>query len=180
MAFTPTCAQKGDDQDSLKAVLPTAWTEFNSVEGRFRILTPGDFTEKTDSVTTPLGKLAHHTFYFQSEDKAAENLFYMVSYCDYPESVVFEDSTDLAAEFFAATIESAAEAVKGKLIYSADIQLDAHPGKFWRIDYLDGKCVIKTKAWLAGSRYYAVQTISWQEKNTNSAGDKFFDSFRVL
>ncbi|MCB0519448.1 MAG: hypothetical protein H6577_18365 [Lewinellaceae bacterium] len=166
-------------------LLPTLYVlsgflEFTNVEGRFRIIVPGDLTEKVDSISTAVGKIGYHTFFYQSTEQDADNLFYMVSYCDYPEGIIFADSTGLAEEFFQSTMEEAAHSVKGKVLYSTDIQLENYPGKYWRIDYLDGKAVIKTKAYLAGNRFYTVQTISYQEKNINAAGDRFFDSFRIL
>ncbi|MBI5917556.1 MAG: hypothetical protein HY842_19480 [Bacteroidetes bacterium] len=156
------------------------WQEFSSGEGRFRISVPGNFTEKTDTLKTEVGPLAYHTFFIQTSDETAENLFYMVSYCDYPPGVVFADSTGLAEEFFQNTMEAAAESVEGEILYSADIQLDKYPGKQWRIDYLDGKAVIKTKAYLVGSRFYSLQTIAWKDKSLNADATRFFDSFRLV
>lgn len=158
----------------------TGWQEYTSLEGRFRILTPGEITQKVDTVSTEVGTIAYHTFYYQSPAKDADNLFYMVSYCDYPEGTFPADSTALLEEFFATTIEAATTAVDGKMIYTTDIQLENHPGKFWRINYLDDKAVIKTKAFMVGDRYYAVQVISYQEGNINEAANRFFDSFHLL
>lgn len=155
------------------------WQLQTNEAGRFSILLPGSFTEKTDSLETAVGSLAYHTFFLQS-DSTAENLFYMVSYCDYPSSIVFSDSTDLVKEFLATTMETATEAVHGELAYSADIQLGKYPGKTWRIDYLGGKAVIKNRAYLVGNRYYALQTIAWKDKSLNADGTKFFDSFRLM
>lgn len=160
--------------------LQTGWEEFTSLDGRFRVVAPGYFTEKTDSVITDVGTLTYHTFFIQTDDKNAENLFYMVSYCDYPEGVIFVDSAELVREFFQATMETAAQSVKGVLLYDTDIQLGEYPGKLWRIDYLDGKAVIKTKAYLVNRRYYSLQTISYKEKNINASADRFFDSFLIL
>jgi len=156
------------------------WQEFTSLEGRFRILSPGEMTQKVDTITTEVGPLAYHTFFHQTQVKDADNLFYMVSYCDYPQGSFPADSTALLEEFFATTIETAASAVDGEVIYTTDIQLKEHPGKFWRINYLDGKAVIKTKAYMVGERYYAVQVISYREGNINTAADRYFDSFHLL
>ncbi len=156
------------------------WQEHVSVEGRFRVLLPGNFTEKVDSVETEIGHLVYHTFFLQTDEKTADNLFYMVSYCDYPASMVLADSVGLMEELFQTTIESAADAVKGSVAYSSDIQLDKYPGKQWRIDYLDGKAVIKNRAYLVGNRFFSLQTISYKEKSLNNDGTKFFDSFRLL
>lgn len=158
----------------------TQWQLQTNLDGRFSIQLPGSFTEKTDTVKTEVGQLVYHTFFLQTDEKTDDNLFYMVSYCDYPASVAFADSVDLVKEFFQTTLESAVETVHGELAYSADIQLEKYPGMTWRIDYLEGKVVIKNRAYLVGSRYYSLQTISWKEKSMNSAGTQFFDSFRLL
>jgi hypothetical protein len=161
-------------------ILAANWLEINHLEGRFRVMAPGELTEQTDTVKTAIGDLVYHTFFHHSKEVKSENLFYMVSYCDYPEGIAFTNSTGFAEEFFASTMEQAAKAVHGKIVYSTDIQLDSYIGKHWRIDYQDGKTIIKTKAYLAANRYYAVQTVSYATKHINSAAERFFDSFRIL
>ena len=44
------------------------WTEYKSFEGKFRVVTPGELTEKVDSIETEVGKLAYHTFVYQPKD----------------------------------------------------------------------------------------------------------------
>jgi hypothetical protein len=158
----------------------TTWEEYINYEGRFRILTPGALTLKVDTVETAVGKIAYHTFYLQTMEKGADNLFYMVSYCDYPENTFPTDSTALIEAFFQNTVEAAGESVKGNVMYASDFQLQDFPGKIWRIDYLDGKAVIKTKALLVNDRFYSIQTISHRDKNINHDGEKFLESFRIL
>ena len=158
----------------------TNWQQFESYEGKFRVLTPGSMTEKVDSSHTDLGDLAYHVFYYQSEKRDADNLFYMVSYCDYPTNSIHSDSTEVLEEFFQATIETAAQSVDGKVIYSTDIDYNDYPGKFWRIEYLKGDVIIKTKAFIIGTRYYSLQTIMFKNKSLNPSSDKFFDSFRIF
>ncbi len=156
------------------------WEEFVSYDGRFRILTPGPFKQKVDSIDTRLGPLAYHTFFHQPEGEAQENVLYMVSYCDYPAGTVHSDSLELLDEFFQATMEAATSSVRGELLYADDIRLDRYPGKVWRIDYLNGKAVIKTRAYVVGTRFYTVQTIMVRQRSLNRASDRFLDSFRLL
>jgi len=157
------------------------WAEFKSFEGQFRVVAPGEMTEKVDSIETELGKLAYHAFVYQPEDEEkADNLIYMITYVDYPENSVHSDSTELVTEFFETTIESAAEAVKGNLIYSSETTLQEYPGRLWRIEYLEDRAVIKTRAFVAKNRYYSIQTISLKERALNTSSDKFFDSFRIF
>ncbi len=151
------------------------------MEGRFKITTPGNFEEKTDSISTAIGGLTYHTFFYQNIDEgSSENEVFMVSYCDYPEGVIFIDSISLTEDFFQTTIDASVESVNGKLLYATDIQLDNYPGKFWRIDYPEGMGTIKTKAYLVDNRYYAVQVISFKKNNINDSADYFFNSFKIL
>jgi hypothetical protein len=156
------------------------WEEFKAFDGRFRVLAPGPMQERTDSIETPVGKLAYHVFFHQPADKDVDNLVYMVSYCDYPEHTIHSDSTMLVEEFFAATIDQAAKSVRGELLYSDAHWMRRYPGRIWRIHYLNGKAVIKTKAYLVDRRFYTVQAIMFREKSLNPASEKFLDSFRLL
>ncbi len=166
--------------NNASAQAPASWVACNSYDGRFQVLSPGQLLEKTDSVDTPLGKLAYRVHFYQSGDKTADNLLYMISWCDYPEGSIAADSTDLLEAFFDATMESAAFSVKGKVVYSDAYSQEDYPGRIWRIDYLDGNAIIKTRAFVVGSRYYALQTVALKEKHLNPSAEKFFDSFRLV
>ncbi|GJM32482.1 MAG: hypothetical protein DHS20C18_14830 [Saprospiraceae bacterium] len=156
------------------------WQELISYEGKFRLLVPGTVQLKTDSITTEIGNLAYHTFVYQPEEKTADNLLYLLSYCDYPINTVHSDSTELVSEFFDATVETAVTSVHGVLLYNDELFLKKYPGRIWRIDYLDGKAVIKNRAFLVNSRFYSLRTISLKEKNLNPSSDQFFESFHIL
>lgn len=156
------------------------WKAFKSDEGRFSVLAPGGLQEHVDSIETAVGKLAYHTFFHQPAADSSDNLVYMLSYCDYPAYALHADSSELLEEFFEATIETAVKAVKGELIYSGEKDYLGHPGRVWRIDYLNGQAVIKTRALVAGNRYYALQTATVKGRSLNPATDRFLDSFRLL
>lgn len=156
------------------------WRELKNYDGRFSILSPGEMTENVDSVSTPIGTLAYHTFFFQTEDKNADNVLYMLSYCDYPPGTVHSDSTELIEELFAATLEAAQESVDGELLYERNTSYQNYPGKLWRINYLDGGALIKTKAFVIKHRLYTLQTVTHKNRSLNRSTDKFLDSFRLI
>ncbi len=160
--------------------LQTKWHPFTSEKGKFTVLAPGEFIEKFNSVETPIGATEYHTFLYQSEDDKADNLVYMISYCDYPEGSIHSDSTELVKEFLEVTVESAVKSVKGELFYSSEISLGKFPGILWRVNYQDGEATIKTKSYLVGRRYYSVQTVTYKEKGLNPFIDKFLDSFKLI
>lgn len=164
----------------LPILLQAQSQEFQSYDGRFQILAPGAMTEAVDTLQTAIGETVHHTFYYQAPSEDENVLFYSVIYYDLPKNSINSDSTDLIEEFFANTTESAAKSVRGELMYANYEELAGFPGYFWRIDYLDEKAVIKSKAWLADNRYYELKTISWKERAVNPDADKFFDSFKLL
>ncbi len=156
------------------------WEEYRSYDGRFRVLSPGAMRPKVDSIATALGTLAYHTFFFEDADKATDNVVYMLSYCDYPEGSLHHDSIELVRDFFKATVEESAFSVAGDVTWSHDIRLGRYPGIFWRVDYKDGRAVIKTRAYLVRNRYYTIQAVMKKERSLNAAADRFLESFRLL
>ncbi len=156
------------------------WEPFVSYDGKFQVLAPGPFRTNVDSIATPIGTVAYHSFFHQPSAENADNVLLMVSYCDYPPRTIHSDSADLVPTFFENTIDAATESVDGNLVYSDSILLSGYPGRFWRIDYLDDQAVIKTKAFLVKNRFYSVQSIMYRNRSLNLASDKFLNSFEVL
>jgi hypothetical protein len=156
------------------------WDVFQSFDGKFKVLTPGEMVTKENPIKTEIGELNYITFLHQPAEKNPDNLVYMVSYCDYPKYSIHSDSTELVEEFFKTTVETAVESVKGELSYSSEITMNEFPGRLWRVDYNDGKALIKTKSFLVKNRYYSIQVISLKEKGMNLQVDKFLDSFSLL
>ena len=162
------------------AMVSPKWELFKSFDGKFKILIPGEMVKKENPIETKIGTLNYITFLHQSEEKDAENLVYMISYCDYPEYSIHSDSTELVKDFFETTVETAVESVDGELRYASEITLDDYPGRLWRVDYNEGKALIKTKSFLVKNRYYSIQVITLKDKSMNLEVDKFLDSFGLL
>jgi hypothetical protein len=156
------------------------WEEMVSTAGGFGIRVPGFMVEKVDTMKTQLGEMAYHTYFFQSPVKTSDNLFYMVSYCDYPEGSVHADSTELLEEFFDVTAKESAFSITGELVYSNPWDWNGYPGRIWRVDYLQGEAIIKTRAFLVENRYFTMQTIMLKDKSLNASSKQFFDSFYLL
>jgi len=156
------------------------WELFKSHDGKFQILSPGEMVEKINPIKTEIGEMKYVTYLHQSENKNADNLVYMVSYCDYPENSIHSDSIDLVNEFFETTVSTAVESVHGELQYSTEIKLGKYPGRLWRINYNEGNALIKTKSFLVGRRYYSIQAITLKDRSLNLSMDKFLDSFSLF
>lgn len=156
------------------------WFTFASSEGKFSVLVPAAMDEKVTKTTTAIGELAYHTFVCQPAANEADNLLYMVSYCDYPEGTVHSDSTALLADFFAATVDESVKSIRGELAYSADFQWAGLPGKVWRVDYNRGEATLRTKILVSKNRVYTLQTACHRAASLNDSADRFFDSFKVF
>lgn len=155
------------------------WVETISHDGNFRVAAPYLMKHRELTKETPVGLLTYHTLF--CEDKPdAENQLYLVSWVDYPEGSIHSDSATLVEEFLNATVETAVLNVDGELMYQAPEKIQGFPGRYWRIDYNKGNAVVKTKAFIAGRRFYTLQVASLKTKNLNRAVDVFFDSFKLL
>ncbi len=161
-------------------IAQASWDVFQSFDGKFKVLTPGEMVQKENPIKTEIGELNYITFLHQPTEKNPDNLVYMVSYVDYPKYSIHSDSTELVEDFFKTTVETAVESVKGELSYSSEIAMNEFPGRLWRVDYNEGKALIKTKSFLVKNRYYSIQVISLKEKGMNLQIDKFLDSFSLL
>ncbi len=176
------------DTASIADTLPEAyleqlnrkWTLFQSYEGKFKVQVPDLMLEKVDTVETPIGKLAYHTFFYQDPTEYAENVLYMISYCDYPSETIHSDSVELVEALFETTMDAAAFSIDGELVYQTPVSLAGYPGRFWRINYLNNQAAVKTRAYFVENRYYAVQTIMYRALSLNRASDRFLESFRLM
>lgn len=156
------------------------WPAAVHYDGRFRVAAPAPLVERVDTIAVAVGPLPYHVLYYQSPDLTADNLFYMVSYTDYPPGTAHADSTALLADFWAATVATSVESLRGELLYEAPAPFGDYPGHRWRVDYLEGQAIVKTWAFLRGNRYYALQTIALKEKSLNPSTERFFASFELL
>lgn len=157
------------------------WLQVDDLEGRFRIETPGTFEHKIDTLQTAVGEQAFHTYFFKVPDLTrAENVIYVLSYVDYPEGALSQDSLELVSEFLESTQEAAAEALRGEVMYGTERTVAEYPGRIWRIDYKDGEASARTLAFVVGRRYYELKTFALTGRGLSEASDKFFRTFRYL
>lgn len=156
------------------------WEEIRDYDGRFRVISPATFREKRDTIDTPLGELVYHTLFVAPESDKAENEVYMISYVDYPEGALPADSTDLINALLDETQEAAVASVRGEMMFSQEGFQQSFPYRYWRIDYLNGRGSIRTKAIVADDRIYTVQTVTQRSYGINHSTDRFIDSFYVF
>lgn len=164
---------------SLASFTATEWMQFRNIDGRFKVLIRGAMIEKMATFETDLGNIETHTFVYQPEEQE-ENLIYMIMYYDFPEGGMHSDSTELVQEFFDSTVEEAAASVNGIMIYENGMEHQGYPARQWRINYLENKAVIRTRAFIVRNRYYMLQTIGLAEVEQNNVTEFYINSFKLL
>lgn len=162
------------------ALLPGQWSVFSSADGRFQIPAPKPLQHQESTVETDMGLITYHTYYYQPEKDPNGNQWFSVSYCDYPEGAVHSDSTELLDEFFEETIKESAFSVDGEVRYVENLHYNDYPGRFWRVDYLKGEVVIKSKAFVVANRFYVIQVVILKDKSVNPDATKFLDGFKLM
>ncbi len=143
-------------------------------EGNCIVSIPGTFKIFIDTFDTSIGKMIYHTYIMK--DTA---LNYQLTFYEFPPATMHSDSTGLLKEFFESTIEESILRVKGIKMYESEITQFGYPGWFWRIDYSKSN-FIKTKAFMAGCRFYSLQVFGGKNKDDQKKTFAFLDSFQFM
>lgn len=131
-------------------------------------------TSKTD-----LGELVLHQYSCRQELNN-KIIKYTFQFCDYPQGTIHHDSLELLNDFFEATAESSAKSVFGNLDYSNVESINGYPGMIWRISFDQERGLIKSKAFVKGSRYFNLKVEYPRTLSMERSLDVFLDSFRWL
>ncbi len=156
------------------------WAWYQSYEGKFKILVPGEIQTNEKVIPTEIGELTYHTYYHQDKSELPENFLYILSYVDYPEGGIHSDSTDLIEEFFKVTAEEASLQLAGNLQYENRADWKDYPAYIWRIDYNEEQAIMKSKAIIVDNRFYLLQVAMTKDRSINAAANKYLDSFDLL
>ncbi|MEP7267093.1 MAG: hypothetical protein ABI844_05655, partial [Saprospiraceae bacterium] len=136
---------------------------------------PGKFRYYIDTFETEIGKLIYHTYTLTDSSK----LNYQLTYLDYPDGSVHSDSSEFLVDFFRSTIDASVESVKGEKKYESEIHQFGYPGYFWKTVFGNDQ-FIKTKAFVAGNRFYTMQIFGENSMDKDKLEFYFFDSFKFL
>jgi hypothetical protein len=155
-------------------VYKAQWQEFSSLEGRFVVLRPSNYTLRDKvQINTDAGQITVHSFL--AIDK---KVVYVVSYCDYPESFVQRVEPD---NIFNSGCEVGMDVVKGNFISKKIISFNGYPGREVRY-YPPSQLPCKSRIYLVKNRLYQVtiSTHKQREKVLDEEPVKFLDSFRLI
>jgi hypothetical protein len=145
-----------------------------------KIYFPKKPTDKSESVNTAKGDLKVNIYFYQAaENDNDDNLAYILSETEYPDSVMNSDKTDKLESFFRNSIDGAVSNFKGKLLDESEINIDGFPGRKVRIDLKNGKTVMNMRFYLVKNRMYVLETVTDADKDDNSSIDRFMNSFEL-
>lgn len=158
------------------------WKLYESEAAGFAVRSPAPLRHRVDSTYTPLGAMAYHTYFYRVPDALRTrggNWVYMISYCDYPPDILTMQEPDWLETFFEETIGAAARSTGGEVIYKTETEVAGYPGYLWRILGPGGTFTVKTKAFLAVRRYYAIQIVGETRRSVHAGSETFMDSFEL-
>ena len=151
----------------------TDWIKYNSPEGRYSILMPGEPKVSSQEGTASTGE-KFPQYLAASQDSSGAVC--MVGYFDAVAGMTFSFDTGR---------DGMVKAVHGTLISEKPITLGTYPGRALKISATGGDAVeyiVYARFYQAGSRIYVVQLIiakSSDGPGADAKGSKYFDSFQI-
>ena len=156
----------------LSSCISPIWQGFESVEGGFTVLMPGEVASQTIKVNTAIGPIDFHMFSVEKKD-----MEFLVAYNDYPDSIIEGTSPD---SLLTSARNGAVGALQGQLLIEIIISSDGYPGRQIMIEGPSGETTVQSRMFLAGNRLYQVLVTSMKEKKFLKDVEIFFDSFKIL
>ena len=155
------------------------WKKVQGEEYGFSALMPGKVTVSSKIITAESGDLKMDIFSYTPKP-TNDNLIYMIVNMDYPKGNIHSDNKEKTESFFQNAIEGVVTKVKGEVLDQRDLQLNEYQGKELKINYNEGKYIIRLVIYLVENKLYMLQVISETKKADNVFSDKFMESFQLL
>jgi hypothetical protein len=123
-------------------------------------------------------KIATH-IYEVPDDQKDDNLVYILSETEYPDSVMNSTMTDKLDKFFENSAKGAVGNVHGRLISLVKTQIDGFPGREIRADIADSAYIISMRCYLVKNKLYLLEAITAIKNDYNKSISKFIGSFHL-
>jgi hypothetical protein len=144
------------------------------------VLFPGKPTATTQMVSSAIGPLKLDiNLYEVPRGSQDDNFIYLLNETAYPDSLVSSDKKEILDNFFSRAIDGAVSRVHGKLLTEKAIALGKYPGREIRINFQQGRAVIKMRMYLVKSILFMLETITDPKFDGNKSIDRFMDSFQL-
>lgn len=155
------------------------WFKLKDTDAAYSISYPQKPEKGSNEVPTDKGTVNMSTYTLQLDDH--DNLIYMTSFTEYPESFFPSKLITLEKqdEVLDNSVNGAITNTKGTLILKEIINFNGYRGRDIKIA-IDGGYIIKMKVLLVGIKLYIVQVIYKKENDNNIRAKQFFDSFELI
>lgn len=156
----------------------SGWQLYESKAGGYKMTFPKVPIESKDIINSDIGKLNTYTVTCGADE---DNAAYMVTYIDYPDSLVHTEIVELDP-FYEGVISGSVGEINGKLLYAKNIQLNDVEGREAKISFeVQGESGLSTlRLFLVANRMYMIQTITETQKDANVSIGRFMDSFQFI
>src|SRR5665213_3356589 len=145
-----------------------------------KIFFPQEPTDQSGTVNTAKGDLKVNIYLYKaSANTKDDNLAYILTETEYPDSVMNSDKTDQLDAFFQKSIDGVVNKFHGKLLSESKTAIDGYPGREVKLDLQNGKAVMNIRFFLVKNRMYILETITTAEKDSNKSIEKFMNSFEI-
>ena len=147
------------------------WAEFNSSEGRFKLMMPGVPVNQTLTYESPTGKVIHNMF-----TATKGGVICIIDYADLP---IKATETAAAKAFFDEVRDEVLKVFQAKLGSETAISLDGHPGR--EVKLIVSSAEAKARFYLVNQRFYQLLFMKMDRADKGSKDvDTFFDSFKLV
>lgn len=157
-----------------KYIIDSSWNNFNSDEGRFSILFPGEV--KTTGTTFFVNNTIETTTLYKFETEPTRNYIFSLLYVDYSENFIQNYGVEL---FFVTDMNTYSKELNGNIFNVKNITLDNYTGKEFEIINEKTSLYSKFRAYIVKNRYYVISVVSRLSKTSFEIVDKFMDSFEL-
>jgi hypothetical protein len=154
------------------------WQNFSPDKKAFEMTVPGEMKFGENTIFTEMGNLKV-TSYMHQATTDDDNFIYVINYVDYPEGTFHLDSLELIQDFFKISISTNIADLEGELVYMSESNYGKYPGTLYRVNYNKGNAILKSKMYLIGDRFYALQVYTLANKSLNPDMDRFLNGFKL-
>jgi hypothetical protein len=146
----------------------------------YTIAFPKEPASQPQVINSEIGELKLNIFvYDASESGTDENLVYLVSSTEYPDSLINSERTEILPELFKNTLAGILSNINGKLLSETVIDINGFPGREVKVDFMEGQAIIKIRIFLVKNILFMIETITETGKVPNKSIDRFMDSFKL-
>lgn len=154
---------------------------YKNEAGRFKINFPKTPEATVRDQETEIGTLKMHLFVNDMSKYKNENNAYLLTYIDYPDSLISSDFKDeIVDDFLNNSMQGAIKSSDGKMEKTSSIPFNKYPSRYAAATVKDGAAIMHIKVILVKSRMYIFEVIAETQTFNLSKCNDFINSFGLL